>query len=432
VRILYLHQYFNTPDMTGGTRSYEMARRLVRAGHQVTLLTSERSAARSNLSRWRVEDIDGISVHWLAVPYSNGMGFGRRIRSFGEFAYGAARRAAGLPADLVFATSTPLTIALPAVHAARRQGIRMVLEVRDLWPEVPIAVGALRDPVSQALARRLERFAYRNAARVVALSEGMREGVIRAGYPAERVTVIPNSSDLDLFDVGREPGAELRGRLDWLADRPLVLYMGAFGMIIGVGYLARLAARVRERAPEVRFAAVGTGREEARIREEAERLGVLGVNFFLPGAIPKREAPAWLSAADLATSLVIDVDATWANSANKFFDALAARTPIAVNYGGWQAELLHRTGAGLRLDGRDLDRAAEQLVGAVLDREWLRRAGEAAGRLAEGEFSRDRLAAELEAVLRDAAGDPRDREARGGRRGRSAASRGWAAAEPER
>ena len=138
MRILYLHQYFNTPDMTGGTRSYEMALRLVRAGHEVHMITSERTPGIDRRG-WRVEDVHGITVHWLPVRYSNRMTFARRLVAFAEFAWGAGRRAASLDTDLVFATSTPLTIALPGVYAARHHRIPMVLEVRDLWPTVPIA-----------------------------------------------------------------------------------------------------------------------------------------------------------------------------------------------------------------------------------------------------------------------------------------------------
>lgn len=405
MKILYLHQYFNTPDMPGGTRSYEMARRLVNAGHDVDLVTSERSSNGSIRRRSRVEDIEGIRVHWLPVPYSNHMSYSRRLLAFVQFAFAATRRASALPVDLVFATSTPLTIALPAVFTARRQAIPMVLEVRDLWPEVPIALGALTNPITKKTARALERFAYRNSAKVVALSPGMREGVIKTGYPADRVSVIPNSSDLDLFDVGSGPGRRLRARYDWLGDRPLILYMGALGTMNGVDYLARVAAAARAHHAGLRFVVVGDGREEPRIRRLAHELGVLDDNFFMLGPIPKRETPAWLSAADVATSLVLDFEATRANSANKFFDALAARTPIAINYGGWQADLLRESGAGLVLEPQEPAEAARHLAGAVRDADWLRRASNAAGELAEHRFSRDRLAVELENVLRLAVGE---------------------------
>ena len=175
MRITYLHQYFNTPEMSGGTRSYEMARRLVAMGHEVNMITSWRED--DGRKGWFETAEAGIKVHWLPVPYSNKMGFKERISAFFRFAWGAARKAASLPADVVFATSTPLTIALPGVYAARRQKAPMVFEVRDLWPELPIAIGALKNPFLQFMARQLELFAYRNSKAIVALSPGMRDGV---------------------------------------------------------------------------------------------------------------------------------------------------------------------------------------------------------------------------------------------------------------
>ena len=146
MRITYLHQYFNTPDMSGGTRSYEMARRLVARGHEVNMVTSWRTDDGRKKPFETVED--GIRVQWLPVPYSNAMSYAQRLVAFGRFVVASTRRAAALPSDIVFATSTPLTIALPAVYAARRQRVPMVFEVRDLWPELPIAMGALRNPVA--------------------------------------------------------------------------------------------------------------------------------------------------------------------------------------------------------------------------------------------------------------------------------------------
>ena len=109
MRVIYLHQYFNTPDMTGGTRSFEIGRRLVAAGHRVEMITSwqEPSAAK----QWFTTEAGGMRVHWMPVAYSNDMAYRSRVQAFATFARGAARRAAGLDGDVVFATSTPLTIA---------------------------------------------------------------------------------------------------------------------------------------------------------------------------------------------------------------------------------------------------------------------------------------------------------------------------------
>lgn len=396
MRILYLHQYFATPAMSGGTRSYEMARRLVRYGHEVHLITSERSGQGN---AWRQTDEAGIQVHWYPVPYVPQMSHAERIRSFFCFAWHAARKAAEISGDVVFATSTPLTIALPAVYAARKQRIPMVFEVRDLWPETPIAMGALRRPWTIAAARYLERFAYRNAVEIVALSPDMQRGIAAHGYPPERIAVIPNASDRDFFTVPASQGEAFRQSQPWLGSRPLVVYTGALGAVNGVEYLARLAAAVATRDAEIRFLVVGSGREEAKVRQTAQELGVLDRNFFLQGTVPKHQIPAILSAADLATSVVINVKALWANSANKIFDGLAAGRPVAINHEGWMAEMIRETGCGLVLPPTDFDAAAEQLIAALRNPLWNRAARLAAERVARERFDRDRLAEQLEVVL---------------------------------
>ena len=92
---------------------------------------------------WKETQVDGIHVYWIYIPYNNKMGYRDQIRSFTRFAWAAAHKAASLKGDVVFATSTPLTIALPAIYASRRSRIPMVFEVRDLWPEIPVMMGAI-------------------------------------------------------------------------------------------------------------------------------------------------------------------------------------------------------------------------------------------------------------------------------------------------
>ena len=123
------------------------------------------------------------------------------IRAFLKFSFGAMKKSLQIEADIVFATSTPLTIALSAVYASRKQKIPMVFEVRDLWPELPIAVGALKNPLLRYLAKYLERLAYKNSKAINTLSSGMKEDVLKTGFPSSRVSVIPNSCDIDMFRV---------------------------------------------------------------------------------------------------------------------------------------------------------------------------------------------------------------------------------------
>ncbi len=401
MKIVYLHQYFTTPAMPGGTRSYLMGAGLVRAGHEVHMVSAYRDPTEHS-GTWR-ECVDGIEVHWIPVRYSNHMGFWRRMRAFLEFAVKSARLAASIPADLVFATSTPLTIALPGVYAAWRQGKPMVFEVRDLWPELPIAIGSLRNPMLIRLARWLERLAYRRSARVIALSPGMAEGVIRTGYPRERVAIVPNACDRARFQDARGAILDVFPDLPIKAGDRLVLYAGTLGRINGVTYLVKLAARAMSLAPHVKFLIVGDGAERGLVAGEGERLGVLNKTVFLRPPVEKRRMPQVFAGCDLAASLFIDLPEMRNNSANKFFDALAAGRAILINYSGWQAELVRDAGAGLVVPPDDPAEAARRVVEFLADPGAIRRAGRAAERLARAAFDGERLAARFVRVLEDAA-----------------------------
>lgn len=401
--ITYIHQYFNTPAMSGGTRSYEMARWLVAAGHEVNMITSWRKD--DGKKGWYETEESGIHVHWLPVPYANQMGFQARVRAFFHFAWEAAKKAATLPADVVFATSTPLTIALPGAYAAWRRKAPMVFEVRDLWPELPISIGALRNPILKKAALFLEQFAYNRSERIVTLSPGMKEGVVKAGFPAKKVAVIPNSADIELFDPKRADRKAFRAEHPELGVSPLVVYAGTMGKINGVDYLPRIAAACRDQGSKIQFCVIGKeGIEETKIRDIATQLNVLNNNFYIYPALPKKKMPEILASADMALSLFVDLKPMWANSANKFFDALAAGTPVAINYGGWQANLIEDYGAGIVLPPSNPDEAARRIIDFLADKSLIDNAGAAALKLAKERFSRDKLAKELEQVLLKATG----------------------------
>jgi glycosyltransferase involved in cell wall biosynthesis len=395
VRVIYLHQYFNTPEMSGSTRSFEVGRRLAAAGHQVDIITSWQEP--TPRKGWFTTDVSGMRVHWLPVKYSNHMSHLARMAAFFKFAIRAALRARRVPADVVFATSTPLTIAIPAVYAARGLGIPMVFEVRDLWPELPIAIGALKNPLLRGAARVLERLSYANSAAVIALSPGMAEGIVRTGYPREKIAIVPNASDLELFRRDASHGLEFRNRMGIREGRILVGYLGTLGRINGVSYLVRVAAALKD-DPRFVFLTVGDGQERDQVAALARSEDVLNKNFLMLPKIAKSQVPALLSAVDIATSLFLPIPQMESNSANKFFDALAAGCCVAINYGGWHAQLLKDAGAGIRLNC-DPRQGAADLQSLADEPDRIKIAGGNARRLAEEKFSRDELAAKIQAVL---------------------------------
>lgn len=400
MRILYLHQYFATPSMSGGTRSYEFARRLVSSGHEVHMITSHRESI--NNEKIYKENIDGIDVYWLSVPYSNSFGYLRRIFAFTKFIVLSSVLALKIKCDVVFATSTPLTIAIPAIIYSKLKYVPMVFEVRDLWPELPIAIGALKSGILIRIAKILEKTAYFHSKYVIALSPGMKKGIEKTGYPKVKIKVIPNSCDIERFDVPRTEGANFRNTHNWIGNRKLVVYAGTFGLINDVTYFVHLAKEMIKLDENVVFLAVGDGSEKEKLYDIANKEGVLNNKFFILPPIKKEMMPELLSAATLCTSLFIPLTEMWNNSANKFFDALAAGKPVMINYGGWQAKILHETGAGIVAPPNDPFKAAYILNEFISNDVKLKEAAIAAKKLAYEKFNGELLYQQFETTLNDA------------------------------
>lgn len=281
----------------------------------------------------------------------------------------------------------------------------MVFEVRDLWPELPIAMGALQSPASRSAARALEWIAYHGSREIIALSPGMADGIARRGIPRSRITVIPNGCDLSMFTPA-EPdlAAYRRASLPGIApEQPVIFYGGTFGRINDAGWLIDVASAMRKSAPDVQFVLAGSGAEKAAIEQKARQLDLLGHNVRILSSVPKEEMPLLLGNATIATSLFGPVREMWNNSANKFFDALAAGKPIAINYQGWQADLLQARGAGLVLPQSSPSTAAAVLLDALRDSGRLLTMRQEALRTARELFDRDKLADQLEQVLLRAA-----------------------------
>lgn len=397
MKIIYLHQYFNTPQMSGGTRSYEMAKRLVAAGHEVHMITSW--VKETTHIDWFNEEIDGIKIHWFPNPYNNKMSFKQRIQAFLRFAHAAMQKVATIPADIVFATSTPLTIAIPGILGARKQKIPMIFEVRDLWPEVPIAMGILKKPYQIFLAKKLEKWAYKNSAHIVALSPGMKEGVIETGYPEINVSVIPNSSDNALFEVSSEDFEDFKSRNSWLPRGKVLIYTGTFGIVNDVGVAVDFAKELKNRQSNISILLIGDGLEYDKVYQRAIDENVLDQTLYIRKQVPKTEIPYFLKYAAMASSFAIDLPAIQANSANKFFDALAASKPILINYGGWQKDIIENNQCGMVAWKKPIKEIIDEVEAFLNNKARYDQACKNAKYLALNDFSRDHLAKKLEAIL---------------------------------
>jgi glycosyltransferase involved in cell wall biosynthesis len=370
MQILYLHQFFVTRAGAGGTRSYEFARRFVERGHAVRMVTAGQGGPVEGIE---VVGVPGAYSDYMRATTMSNLG---RMLAFARFALGATVAALRGPRpDVVYATSPPLTVALPALAASWRWHAPLVFEVRDLWPEAPIQMGALRNPLAQRLARAVERFVYARSTCVIALSPG-----IQAALPKEKSVLVPNSADLDLFDPAVPP-AHFQ-----------VAYFGAMGEANDLTAVIDAAKRM----PDVTFVLMGDGKRRA----ELERIAPPNVHFRRGS---KTDVARLAAESSACLTLFKDVPVLATNSPNKLFDTFSAGRPAIVNMDGWMRELVERNEAGLYARAGDAGDLADKLA-------WLRdhpddveRMGRNARALAEREFGRDQLAERALAVLEEAA-----------------------------
>jgi len=393
VKILYLHQHFTTPYGAGGTRSYEMARRLADIGHEVTIVTGSYVGCHTGLNNpfimgRREGTVDGLRVIEIKVDYSNKDAFFTRVSAFLRFAAKTSLVALREEYELVFATSTPLTVAIPAMIGRWIRRKTFVFEVRDLWPELPRAMGIINSPLILWGMGILEWLSYRSAHRHVALSKGISDGIVRHGVPRERIAIVPNGSDTSIFFESPENNYRPAG----FTEKDLVcVYSGTHGNANGLDSLLNAAAELKLRGDStVKFLLIGDGGLKDHLVARAEREGLDNVVFW--HTIPKRELARVLSSSDLGLQILRNVPAFYfGTSPNKFFDYLAAGLPVLNNYPGWLKELIEDNDCGWAVPPDNAYAFADALQEAAMNRTELAAKGNRARELAEREFDRDRL-----------------------------------------
>lgn len=393
MHILYFHQHFTTPKGASGIRSYENARRLVEDGHQVTMVCGSADRGATGLDGpfeggRREGNVDGIHVIEFDLSYSNSDGFLKRTGTFLRFALKSIGLALTRKYDLLFATTTPLTAALPGIFAKWLRRKPFVFEVRDLWPELPREMGVITNPVVLWAMGILEWMAYHSADRLVALSPGIAEGIERRGIARDRIVMVPNGCDIALFqsaDEPQRPAGVAQGDL-------LAIFAGAHGLANGLDSVLDAAAVLKQRGrSDIRIVLVGNGMLKPKLETRASAEGLDNVIFLDP--VPKADLVRLFAGADIGIQSLANVPAFYyGTSPNKFFDYVAAGLPVLNNYPGWVAEMIEEEGAGFAVPPDDPDAFADALEAAAGDRAQLKSMGEAAKRLARREFARDDLA----------------------------------------
>jgi lipopolysaccharide/colanic/teichoic acid biosynthesis glycosyltransferase/glycosyltransferase involved in cell wall biosynthesis len=397
MRVLFVTQYWPPETGAAPARALHFARALERAGHEVRVVTGlpnhPSGLIRPEYARVRrASERDGglvIERVWLhATPRKTPL---TRLWNHATFAWSALPVALGGPrADAVLATTPPLFLGVTAWLAAARSSAPLVIDVRDDWPRAAIALGEMRPGPATALLGALAGFLHARAARLIAVTPGMKRQLEGRGVAAGRIALITNGADTERFT----PAAERNG-----GGRFTVLYAGTHGLVHGMDVLLDAAARLRDR-DDIRFLLVGDGVAKPGLERRVAEARLTNVEFR-PSVSPE-QLVGLIHAADACVATTRAHEFSGETIPVKLFDYLACGRPVVAAVRGDAADVLRASGGGEVVapgDGAALAEAIERLVADPARRAALAAAGPP---FVESHYSRRALGSRLVAVLEEA------------------------------
>jgi len=391
MNILYFYQYFSTSEGAWGTRVYEFTKRWVEQGHHVTVISSIYS--KSDLrSPTLISDqlIEGIHVKVINVTIDNRQSVLKRIWTFIQYAVISAWYALTLPADVVIASSGPITVGIPGL-VARLRGRKLVFEARDLWPEGAVKMGLITNSTVIKLLYAFESLCYKNSHAIIGLSPGMQQN-IQARFPACQVESVTNSANLDLFSHPSPPPLELK-------SRSYAIYFGNIGETNHSGYLLDAAAILLEQGrTDIQIIFIGEGQSKKDLTERVAKEGLTNVAFL--NLMPKSALVSYIQHALVSVVPFKPIPVFDTMSPNKLFESMAAGVPIIQTTQGWIKELIDTHQVGFTVNGHDPNALADKLIFMKDNPGLTQEMGKRAQQVAEKFFNKDYLADKMLNILK--------------------------------
>ena len=402
MHILFLSHYFPPEVNAPASRTYENAKRWVRAGHRVTVLTCHPShpggvvypGFTNSVHAWG--EIDGIRVLRVGTYLSANKGFVKRTSNYVSFMFSAVTQCWRVrDVDLVVSTSPQFFCGMAGYFVSRLKRCPWVLEIRDLWPESIIAVGAIRNRRVIRALEGIESFLYRKADHIISLTKAFKRHITARGVDEEKVSIVTNGADLERYAPGGRMN-EVRRELGLGEDVFLASYIGTHGMAHGLGTVLRAAKRL-ENEPSVRFLLVGDGAEREKLLHAREEMGL--TNVIMLGQQPKERMPDFLAATDACLVLLIRSELFKTVLPSKIFEAMAMGRPIVLGVEGESRELVEEGGCGLCIEPEN-DAALADAVLKLAQNPGLRRElGERGQDYVARNFDRETLAMRYLGIL---------------------------------
>jgi len=395
MHILFVSNYFPPEVNAPATRLYEHAKHWVKEGHTVDVLTSVPNFPEGVVydgyeNRFTTESTDGINVYRVPMYVTANEGVTKRALSYLSFMGSAIWYARHLPTpDITIATSPQFFAGLGGYAIARLKGTPFVLEIRDLWPESIVAVGAMERNAIIRVLERVEEFLYRRSEHIVVVTESFKEAIVNKGISLNDITVIKNGVDLCQWNqpLDQEKLGEMRQRLE-LEGKFVASYIGTVGMAHRADVLLEAAERCSD--PEVVFMVVGTGAQREALEERNHELQL--DNFRLINKVPKEVVPYLLALTDASVIHLRKSPLFETVIPSKMFEAMATRTPIVLGVQGEAKALIEEANAGIPITPEDPD-ALVDAVRRLKSNDRLRDALESdAHQYVKTHYARERLA----------------------------------------
>ena len=380
MKILYVSQYFPPEMGAPAARASELALHWAQAGHEVSVLTGFpnhptglvppewRGRLRRLIYHERISPASATQKNgfvdvfrtWL-WPLPNRKAH-ERMRNYASFCLSAALRGMFVPRpDVVIASSPQLLVGLSGWWTAFTRQVAFVFEVRDLWPESLIAVGASDENslLHRALAA-IAKFLYDRADLIVVVTPAFKEHLMRHWrVPAEKIAVVENGVEADLFAPAPSAANNALRKELGAEGKFLICYIGTMGNAHGLETLLDAAAQLRQQNSNALFLLVGEGAEKEKIKTLARSRGLDNVRFL--DQQPREKIPAFISASDACLVLLKKTDVFKTVIPTKMLEFMSCARPVILGVDGQAREIVEDAGAGLVVEPEN----AEALVRAI-------------------------------------------------------------------
>jgi glycosyltransferase involved in cell wall biosynthesis len=369
MRLLFLTDNFPPEINAPANRTYEHCKEWVKDGVEVTVITCAPNFPTGKVfpgyanKIYQKEIIDGITVIRVWSYITANEGFLKRILDYLSFAFTSFFAGLFIKTDLIIATSPQFFTVVSGSMLAFFKRKKWVMEVRDLWPESIVAVGAMKRNWIIRLLEKLELRLYKSANHIIVVTDNFKKHISSRGIKPEKISVIKNGVNLDLFVPSNKP-VDLVQKHN-LKGKFVIAYIGTHGMAHGLSFILECLKSIEISFPDIHFLFLGDGAEKQHLIVKAKQLELNNVTFM--NSVTKTEVVNYLNLMDVALVNLAKSETFKSVIPSKIFEAAAVKKPILLGLEGETKDLIETYCCGLCYEPENKESFIQAINKIVLD-----------------------------------------------------------------